>query len=232
MKLPRCLSVSTVVFGLAFELLVASCAGVKEKPGTGTGGTGNGSGTGKGGSNGTGGRTVIDAGSVETGNPANCGNGVLDPGEKCDDGNMVGGDGCTPICQIENGWICPTVGQPCIRDAICGDGVLTPPEGCDDGNTTSGDGCSSTCMVETGYRCPVPGRPCVPICGDSIIEGKETCDDGNMTNGDGCSSTCQVEPGATCPTTASGAPALERVRSRFVATESKKPARPATAEPA
>jgi fibro-slime domain-containing protein len=207
MKLPRCLSVSTVVFGLVFGLLVASCAGVKEKPGTGTGGTGNGSGTGKGGSTGSGGRGVIDAGFLETGNPANCGNGVLDPGEKCDDGNMVGGDGCTPICQIENGWVCPTVGAPCVRDAICGDGMLTPPEGCDDGNTTSGDGCSSTCMVETGFRCPVPGRPCVPICGDSIIEGKETCDDGNTTNGDGCSSTCQVEPASTCPTTSSGAPA-------------------------
>jgi len=172
MKLPRCLSVSTVVFGLVFGLLVASCAGVKEKPGTGTGGTGNGSGTGKGGSTGSGGRGVIDAGFLETGNPANCGNGVLDPGEKCDDGNMVGGDGCTPICQIENGWVCPTVGAPCVRDAICGDGMLTPPEGCDDGNTTSGDGCSSTCMVETGFRCPVPGRPCVPICGDSITEQK------------------------------------------------------------
>ena len=201
MKLSRCLSVSTVVFGLIF----AGCAGVKGNASSGSGGTGNGSG--KGGNKGTGGH-IVDAGGIDIGNAAmTCGNGMLDPGESCDDGNKVGGDGCTPLCQIENGWICPTVGQPCMRDAICGDGKLTAPEGCDDGNTTSGDGCSSTCTVETGWRCPVPGKACIPICGDGVIEGTENCDDGNTTNGDGCSSTCQTEPGATCPKTASGAPA-------------------------
>jgi fibro-slime domain-containing protein len=201
MKLSRCLSVSTVVFGL----ILGGCAGVKPSASTGTGGTGNGSG--KGGNNGSGGGHVVDAGGIDIGNAAmTCGNGMLDPGEKCDDGNKTPGDGCTPLCQIENGWVCPTVGSPCMRNAICGDGKLTAPEGCDDGNTTSGDGCSSTCTVETGWRCPVPGRPCIPICGDGVIEGTETCDDSNTTNGDGCSSTCQKEPGATCPTTASGAP--------------------------
>ena len=194
MKLSRCLSVSTVVFGLIF----AGCAGVKPMASGGTGGSGNGSG--KGGNNGSGGRFIPDAGGVDIGNAAmTCGNSMLDPGEKCDDGNKMGGDGCTPLCQIEKGWVCPTVGQPCMRDAICGDGKLTAPEGCDDGNTTSGDGCSSTCTVETGWRCPVPGRACLPICGDGVIEGTENCDDGNTTNGDGCSSTCQTEPGATCP---------------------------------
>ncbi len=131
MKLSRCLSVSTVVFGLIF----AGCAGVKPMQSTGTGGSGNGSGTGKGGSNGTGGRITVDAGSVDLGDPTLCGNSTLDPGEKCDDGNKLGGDGCTPLCQIEKGWICPTVGQLCMRNDICGDGILTAPEACDDGNT-------------------------------------------------------------------------------------------------
>lgn len=31
----------------------------------------------------------------------NCGNNVLDAGEQCDDGNAVGGDGCSAGCQIE-----------------------------------------------------------------------------------------------------------------------------------
>jgi len=202
MKLSRCLSVSTVVFGL----ILAGCAGVKGKESTGTGGTGNGSG--KGGSNGSGGRATIDAGGVDLGSmiQTTCGNGVLDTdqGEKCDDGNKVGGDGCTPLCQIEKGWVCPTVGQPCMRNDICGDGILTAPEACDDGNKVSGDGCSADCLtVETGWRCPVPGKPCIPICGDGVIEGSEKCDDGNTTNKDGCSSTCQVEPASTCPGTAS-----------------------------
>ncbi|MCB9570076.1 MAG: hypothetical protein H6710_23125 [Myxococcales bacterium] len=30
-----------------------------------------------------------------------CGDGVVDPGEACDDGNNVGGDGCDPTCAVE-----------------------------------------------------------------------------------------------------------------------------------
>ena len=30
-----------------------------------------------------------------------CGDGVLDPGEQCDDHNTVAGDCCSPTCQIE-----------------------------------------------------------------------------------------------------------------------------------
>src|SRR4051794_37027387 len=30
-----------------------------------------------------------------------CGDGELDPGETCDDGNRVGGDGCSPRCRPE-----------------------------------------------------------------------------------------------------------------------------------
>ncbi len=33
--------------------------------------------------------------------PARCGDGVIDTGEQCDDGNTVAGDGCDPLCQIE-----------------------------------------------------------------------------------------------------------------------------------
>jgi cysteine-rich repeat protein len=30
-----------------------------------------------------------------------CGNGILEPGEQCDDGNTMSGDGCSSTCQIE-----------------------------------------------------------------------------------------------------------------------------------
>jgi len=33
--------------------------------------------------------------------PARCGDGVVDPGEACDDGNTLGGDGCDRACAIE-----------------------------------------------------------------------------------------------------------------------------------
>jgi cysteine-rich repeat protein len=58
-----------------------------------------------------------------------CGDGVLDPGEQCDDGNGVSGDGCDSNCT-------PTA---------CGNGVVSPGEDCDDGNTVSGDECPATC---------------------------------------------------------------------------------------
>ncbi|MBT8054868.1 MAG: hypothetical protein KJN69_13330 [Gammaproteobacteria bacterium] len=38
--------------------------------------------------------------------PSDCGNGMLDAGEQCDDGNTFFGDGCSSTCQVESGWIC------------------------------------------------------------------------------------------------------------------------------
>lgn len=71
-----------------------------------------------------------------------CGDGVLDAGEACDDGNIIDGDGCSASCTVE---------------AFCGDGKLDPGEQCDDGNTLNGDGCSAVCTVETGGQGCTPG---------------------------------------------------------------------------
>lgn len=62
-----------------------------------------------------------------------CGNGTIDSGEECDDGNTTTGDGCSAACQIEQG---------------CGDGDTDLGEECDDGNIVSGDCCSATCQNE------------------------------------------------------------------------------------
>ncbi|HMA92506.1 MAG TPA: DUF4215 domain-containing protein, partial [Polyangiaceae bacterium] len=127
-----------------------------------------------------------------------CGNGVVNPGEQCDDGNRTAGDGCSPTC---------------TKEPICGDGVVNGSEQCDDGNTTSGDGCSATCTIEgqcgngivnSGEQCDdgntTSGDGCSAactiesICGDGVVNGGEQCDDGNTTSGDGCSATCAIEP--------------------------------------
>jgi len=34
-----------------------------------------------------------------------CGNKTLEPGEDCDDGNLVSGDGCSATCQDERNWV-------------------------------------------------------------------------------------------------------------------------------
>jgi cysteine-rich repeat protein len=96
-----------------------------------------------------------------------CGDGNLNSGEQCDDGNNIDGDGCSADCQRE-----PTL--------ACGDGTLDPGEQCDDGNTVDGDGCRDNCTLE--------------ICGDGIKDPQEQCDDGNTVGGDGCSATCTIEP--------------------------------------
>ena len=43
-----------------------------------------------------------------------CGNGVIDPGETCDDGNGQSDDGCASSCVIECGFLCLDEGEPCI----------------------------------------------------------------------------------------------------------------------
>lgn len=45
--------------------------------------------------------------------PSLVGNGSLDDGEACDDGNADGGDGCSDTGQFEPGWRCEVVGEAC-----------------------------------------------------------------------------------------------------------------------
>jgi cysteine-rich repeat protein len=119
----------------------------------------------------------------ETLSPILCGNGILETGEECDDGNTTNGDGCSAQCKIEA--------------AACGNGVLEAGEQCDDGNTTSGDGCSATCQTE--------------FCGDGIVQPGlgEECDDGaNGNNGDGCTDSCLINFNPDCSTAAASPAAL------------------------
>jgi cysteine-rich repeat protein len=73
--------------------------------------------------------------------------------EKCDDGNLVAGDGCDANCDVERGYTCDggshTGPSKCYEE--CGDGLNNGYYVCDDGNHVSGDGCSSTCTLEAGW---------------------------------------------------------------------------------
>ena len=128
-----------------------------------------------------------------------CGNGALEVGEQCDDGNTTSGDGCDGACTIETGWTCASPGQAC--QALCGDGLLRGGEQCDDGNSVAGDGCDAACMTEAGWACATPAQPCQTICGDRLRRGREQCDDGNTVSGDGCEADCTFSFGFTAPFT-------------------------------
>ena len=129
-----------------------------------------------------------------------CGNGNLDDGEECDDGNATSGDGCSAACRVESDSICLKPGERCQSTVVCGDGRISGNEACDDRNTVDGDGCSADCStVEVGWVCAAAGLRCQPKCGDSLLVGAEECDDGNTTAGDGCSAGCKLESGYACP---------------------------------
>lgn len=72
--------------------------------------------------------------SAETSTPGECGDGALNPGEACDDGNDDNTDACLDTCVA----------------ASCGDGFLcaTCGEACDDANLVEGDGCDAGCALE------------------------------------------------------------------------------------
>ena len=117
---------------------------------------------------------------LDSGGPGKCGNGTVDAGEACDDGNMTNGDGCENDCTVT-----PTV---------CGDGTVDAGEECDDGNTTNGDGCSSVCAIEPltcdggacdptedCTNCPLDCGACPGACGDGTVDPGEDCDGGNLS---------------------------------------------------
>lgn len=105
--------------------------------------------------------------------PVACdGDGLVEAGEACDDGNDSDEDGCTVDCQL----------------ARCGDGLLREDlsegasgfEACDDGNEDNSDACLNNCRLAR--------------CGDGVVamgEG-EACDDGNQNDFDECLSHCRL----------------------------------------
>ena len=125
-----------------------------------------------------------------------CGDGIVQPGEACDDGGFSDHDGCSATCTVEGGWRCS--GQPSVCTLECGDGLLDAGELCDDGDRTAGDGCSAACTVENGFECSGEPSTCAPTCGNGRLDQGEACDDGDGSGADGCSAACQVEDGYQC----------------------------------
>ncbi|MBM3228534.1 DUF4215 domain-containing protein [Candidatus Pacearchaeota archaeon] len=115
-----------------------------------------------------------------------CGNGLLETGEECDDGNLINGDGCSAQCKIEENE----------TETYCGNGILESGEECDRGlfngflcwaaYGTSCFYCNSNCQLKliTNY------------CGDGILNPAcEECDLGELNGvpGSGCTIDCKLE---------------------------------------
>ena len=138
-----------------------------------------------------------------------CGNGTLDAGESCDDGNSDDEDGCSAGCDTEAGWDCGGFAPDVICEPIPDDGTVVGDEDCDDGNVDPNDGCYGG-VVEDGWVCDeAEPSECVvdtpqSVCGNGALEDSETCDDGNGDGGDGCSADCLVEAEYQCEGTGPG----------------------------
>ncbi len=122
-----------------------------------------------------------------------CGDGFVDVGEECDDGNDESLDGCEPDCRFI-----------CRQDADCNDGnACSGTETCSANLCVAGTplaegaGCGSSSVCTAG-RCVGAG------CGNGLFEPEqgEECDDGaNGNDVDGCTDTCgyscAIWPGQT-----------------------------------
>jgi cysteine-rich repeat protein len=100
-----------------------------------------------------------------------CGNGTLEPGETCDDGNTAAGDCCSATCvAAAGGSACSAPGNVCIPGTCNGTGscVLGAPLVCNDSNLCTNDSCN-------------------PVTGCVFANNTAACNDGNAcTTADTC----------------------------------------------
>jgi cysteine-rich repeat protein len=144
----------------------------------------------------TGSTDDTSTGTSDTSTGGSCGDGRVDDGEGCDDGDANGPDQpCTPDCQPN----------------VCGDGYAGPGEGCDDGNAVDDDECTNACqspacgdgIVGPGEGCDLGASnsntgsctlACQPAtCGDGLVwQAMEACDDADAVDDDECSNDCDL----------------------------------------
>ncbi|MBX3250325.1 MAG: hypothetical protein KF901_24315 [Myxococcales bacterium] len=119
---------------------------------------------------------------IRSGNLAECGNGILEAGEECDDGNTTNGDGCNERCEVE---LDPGAG--CTTDIDCRSGFCTDGVCC-------GDRCGAQCE-----RCDLAGSlgVCSPTTGAPVGARPACAGSGTLCGGvcDGTDRTSCVFPG-------------------------------------
>jgi cysteine-rich repeat protein len=140
--------------------------------------------------------THFSSNNKDSGVEAECGDGLLGPGEACDDGNLLDGDGCDPQCVVEAGWFCEGEPSDCVNR--CGNGTVDPGEFCD-GNELNGHTCETVPGAFTGgvlacsAACRFDTTGCIlPGCGDGVVDMGEECDDANDSNEDACLNNCTL----------------------------------------
>ena len=120
-----------------------------------------------------------DIGAYEDNFP--CNNGMLDPGEACDDGSPLGGDCCAFDCTFVASSVACEDSNPCTESQCDGAGACVVATNvaagtfCNpDGNYCTIEQCdgAGTCAAAGSITCP-PCRRCVPsgMCVDNMLTG-------------------------------------------------------------
>jgi len=131
-----------------------------------------------------------------------CGDGIVGPGEVCDDGNPFDGDCCSSTCQFEPaGQPCQDDGNPCTSSFCTGLGVCHH----------AGDNPGVLCRAAT-HACDV-AETCTGFSAtcpaDAVLPDDSPCDDDACLDGQTCSGgVCGGGVEVTCPACESCDPAV------------------------
>jgi len=147
------------------------------------------------------------------------GEGILDPGEQCDNGSMNSDsvpDACRTDCRVP--WCGDGVIDTGVHSYPTSSALTWGPEVCDDAHLNSDflpNACRDDCTlpfcgdgiiddgIGYGEQCDegaansdALGATCstrciIPFCGNGVLEVGEMCDDGNTSDADGCTSQCR-----------------------------------------
>ncbi|KNC47443.1 disintegrin [Thecamonas trahens ATCC 50062] len=141
-------------------------------------------------------------------NPAGClftcGDGILEAGEQCDDGNTDNGDCCSSGCQFEpttqvcstptcnglcdGGGTCTTQPFCCLTDAQCDDGLDCTIDTCGGDEVCHNDPAPAGTSCDDQQDCTI-NDACNGI--DAVCEGENSCPGGCGLNGLCCHSVCE-----------------------------------------
>ncbi|HUS30338.1 MAG TPA: DUF4215 domain-containing protein [Kofleriaceae bacterium] len=122
-----------------------------------------------------------------------CGNGMIEPGEVCDDGTSNGqpGDGCKSNCQ----YVCVNAAADCPAAAFCQMNTCTGSHTCAAVADPAKENmtCGSNLVCKSGACTALTA-----VCGNGTVETGEQCDFGGSNGaGTGCETSCQF----SCQTT-------------------------------
>ena len=125
--------------------------------------------------------TAVDT-AVDTSGPPICGNGTIEAGEACDDGNRLAGDGCSFNCTLECG-----PGNDTDFDGVCNGSDVCPgfddnldvnangiPDGCEGSPEICNDNIDND--LDGAIDCADAECAVLPICTGGATS--EICDDG------------------------------------------------------